>query len=115
MLAVRHNSTLYFWKRKKPRRKWKDKAKVGVCCLFRVIRLGIAIHACVPKLCNRHADQLFAGADKPCIVAPVIPVDLFDDFGLTEVGRLADWELSSYKPGCGVEELKHESADLFWQ
>ena len=44
-----------------------------------------------------------------------VPVDDFDDFGLTEIGRLASWELSSYKPGCGVDELKHESTELFWQ
>lgn len=35
--------------------------------------------------------------------------------GLKEIGNLASWTVSSCKPGCGVEALRDESTDLFWQ
>jgi len=39
----------------------------------------------------------------------------FDDTGLKEIGNLASWTVSSWKPGCGVEALRHEDTNLFWQ
>ncbi|KAH8819227.1 anaphase-promoting complex, subunit 10-domain-containing protein [Xylogone sp. PMI_703] len=35
--------------------------------------------------------------------------------GLKEIGNLASWTVSSCKPGCGVEALRDENTDLFWQ
>ncbi|KAF8852249.1 anaphase-promoting complex, subunit 10 [Acephala macrosclerotiorum] len=35
--------------------------------------------------------------------------------GLKEIGNLASWTVSSSKPGCGVEALRDEDTNLFWQ
>ncbi|CCU77479.1 Anaphase-promoting complex subunit 10 [Blumeria hordei DH14] len=35
--------------------------------------------------------------------------------GLKEIGNLASWTVSSFKPGCGVAALRHEDTSLFWQ
>jgi len=35
--------------------------------------------------------------------------------GLKEIGNLASWTVSSCKPGCGVEALRDEDTNLFWQ
>jgi hypothetical protein len=35
--------------------------------------------------------------------------------GLKEIGNLANWTVSSCKPGCGVEALRDEDTSLFWQ
>ncbi|RDW85899.1 hypothetical protein BP5796_04224 [Coleophoma crateriformis] len=35
--------------------------------------------------------------------------------GLKEIGNLASWTVSSCKPGCGVEALRDDNTDLFWQ
>ncbi|KIM96481.1 hypothetical protein OIDMADRAFT_205156 [Oidiodendron maius Zn] len=37
------------------------------------------------------------------------------ELGLKEIGNLASWTVSSCKPGCGVEELRDEDTNLFWQ
>lgn len=39
----------------------------------------------------------------------------FDATGLKEIGNLASWTVSTYKPGCGVEALRDEDTNLFWQ
>lgn len=39
----------------------------------------------------------------------------FDATGLKEIGNLASWTVSTYKPGCGVEALRDENTNLFWQ
>ncbi|KAI9808178.1 MAG: hypothetical protein M1825_004635 [Sarcosagium campestre] len=40
------------------------------------------------------------------------PVDLSN---LREIGNLASWTVSTAKPGCGVEALRDEDTNLFWQ
>lgn len=35
--------------------------------------------------------------------------------GLKEIGNLASWTVSSCKPGCGVDALRDEDTNLFWQ
>ncbi|PWW74052.1 anaphase-promoting complex, subunit 10 [Tuber magnatum] len=35
--------------------------------------------------------------------------------GLKEIGNLASWTVSSAKPGNGVEQLRDEDTNLFWQ
>lgn len=40
------------------------------------------------------------------------PLDLT---GLKEIGNLASWTVSTYKPGCGIEALRDEDTNLFWQ
>lgn len=50
--------------------------------------------------------------------SPLAPMDLdnhFDTTGLKEIGNLASWTVSTYKPGCGVEALRDEDTSLFWQ
>lgn len=39
----------------------------------------------------------------------------FDTTGLREIGNLACWTVSTYKPGCGVEALRAEDTNSFWQ
>ena len=39
----------------------------------------------------------------------------FHTEGLKEIGNLASWTVSTYKPGCGVEALRDEDTNLFWQ
>ncbi|KAH3671815.1 hypothetical protein WICMUC_004533 [Wickerhamomyces mucosus] len=38
-----------------------------------------------------------------------------EDLGLTDVGALGSWSVSSYKQGSGIKELREDSHDLFWQ
>jgi hypothetical protein len=38
-----------------------------------------------------------------------------DTTGLREIGNLASWTVSTFKPGCGVEALRDEDTRLFWQ
>jgi len=50
----------------------------------------------------------------------VVPMDLEPEFdptalGLKEIGNLASWTVSTCKPGSGVEALRHEDTQLFWQ
>lgn len=45
------------------------------------------------------------------IEAPFDPTGL----GLKEIGNLASWTVSSCKPGCGVEALRSDDTNLFWQ
>jgi hypothetical protein len=48
----------------------------------------------------------------------LVPMDVdppFDATGLKEIGNLASWTVSTYKPGCGVEALRDEDTNLFWQ
>ncbi|KAK9772202.1 hypothetical protein SCAR479_11057 [Seiridium cardinale] len=42
---------------------------------------------------------------------------LFDpaSVGLKEISNLASFTVSSYKPGCGVKELRDDDVHLFWQ
>lgn len=35
--------------------------------------------------------------------------------GLKEISNLASFTVSSYKPGCGVKELRDDDIHLFWQ
>jgi anaphase-promoting complex subunit 10 len=35
--------------------------------------------------------------------------------GLKEIGNLASWTVSTAKPGCGVDALRNEDTNLFWQ
>ncbi|RDL35468.1 uncharacterized protein BP5553_07399 [Venustampulla echinocandica] len=49
-----------------------------------------------------------------------VPMDIDPPFdpaalGLKEIGNLASWTVSSSKPGCGVEALRDEDTNLFWQ
>lgn len=51
---------------------------------------------------------------------PQVPMEIDPPFdpaalGLKEIGNLASWTVSSCKPGCGVEALRDENTDLFWQ
>ncbi|KAI9814196.1 MAG: anaphase promoting complex subunit doc1 [Pycnora praestabilis] len=39
----------------------------------------------------------------------------FDVSHLKEIGNLASWTVSTCKPGCGVEALRSEDTNLFWQ
>ncbi|KAI9737614.1 MAG: anaphase promoting complex subunit doc1 [Claussenomyces sp. TS43310] len=39
----------------------------------------------------------------------------FDATGLKEIGNLASWTVSTCKPGCGVEALRDEDTNMFWQ
>lgn len=53
-------------------------------------------------------------------VHPPVPMEIDPPFdptalGLKEIGNLASWTVSSCKPGCGVEALRDESTDSFWQ
>lgn len=34
---------------------------------------------------------------------------------LKEISSLASWTVSSHKPGCGVQALRHPSPEMFWQ
>lgn len=50
--------------------------------------------------------------------AAVVPMEIdppFDTTGLKEIGNLASWTVSTCKPGCGVEALRDEDTNLFWQ
>ncbi|KAI9887080.1 MAG: anaphase promoting complex subunit doc1 [Watsoniomyces obsoletus] len=42
-------------------------------------------------------------------------VDTFDTTGLRDIGNLASWRVSTFKPGCGVDALRDEDTKLFWQ
>jgi hypothetical protein len=49
-----------------------------------------------------------------------VPMDIDPPFdaaaqGMKEIGNLASWTVSSFKPGCGVEALRDEDTGLFWQ
>lgn len=35
--------------------------------------------------------------------------------GLKEIGNLASWTVSTAKPGNGIEQLRDEDTNLFWQ
>lgn len=35
--------------------------------------------------------------------------------GLKEISNLASFTVSSYKPGCGVKELRDDDANQYWQ
>lgn len=39
----------------------------------------------------------------------------FDLSGLKEIGNLASWTVSTCKQGSGVEALRNDDTDLFWQ
>jgi len=51
---------------------------------------------------------------------PTVPMEVDTPFnpaalGLKEIGNLASWTVSSCKPGCGVEALRDDDTNLFWQ
>lgn len=49
---------------------------------------------------------------------PTVDIDLeppFDATGLKDIGNLASWTVSTFKPGCGVDELRNDDTNLFWQ
>lgn len=35
--------------------------------------------------------------------------------GLSDIGSLALWKLSSHKPGCGLHQLRDDNPETFWQ
>jgi hypothetical protein len=39
----------------------------------------------------------------------------FDSTGLKEIGNLASWTVSTFKPGNGVEALRDDDTNKFWQ
>ena len=43
------------------------------------------------------------------------PVDADDDKDRKEIGSLAVWQLSSAKPGSGIEQLRDGNPDTYWQ
>lgn len=50
----------------------------------------------------------------------IVPMEIDAPFdpaaqGLKEIGNLASWTVSSCKPGCGVEALRDDDTNLFWQ
>jgi hypothetical protein len=54
------------------------------------------------------------------LIANAVPIEIevpFDPtaLGLKEIGNLASWTVSSCKPGCGVDALRDEDTNLFWQ
>ncbi len=42
-------------------------------------------------------------------------MDTFDTTGLREIGNLASWTVSTFKPGCGVQALRDDDTNQFWQ
>ncbi|ODQ66726.1 anaphase-promoting complex, subunit 10 [Nadsonia fulvescens var. elongata DSM 6958] len=38
-----------------------------------------------------------------------------ETLGLTDIGSLASWSVSSFKPGCGMEALREDNPELYWQ
>ncbi|KAI9802070.1 MAG: anaphase promoting complex subunit doc1 [Piccolia ochrophora] len=42
-------------------------------------------------------------------------IEPYDVSHLREIGNLASWTVSTAKPGCGVEALRDEDTNLFWQ
>jgi hypothetical protein len=68
--------------------------------------------ACVRKLLNS------SPGTRAYILGSLVPMDVdppFDATGLKEIGNLASWTVSTYKPGCGVEALRDEDTNMFWQ
>jgi anaphase-promoting complex subunit 10 len=53
-------------------------------------------------------DEISSHSTEPTKPAP--PLD-----GLKEIGNLASWTVSTAKPGCGVEQLRDEDTNLYWQ
>lgn len=75
-------------------------------------------------------DSIFTSSPKPesqqenllhyiylpiAIELPTDRMEPFDTTGLREIGNLASWTVSTAKPGCGVEALRDEDTNLFWQ
>jgi anaphase-promoting complex subunit 10 len=49
---------------------------------------------------------------------PLLQLDRMEPFqtaGLREIGNLASWTVSTSKPGCGVQALRDDDTNLFWQ
>lgn len=59
-------------------------------------------------------EELEANVHKPTVETEETE-PAFDASGLKEVGNLASWTVSTFKPGCGVDELRSEDTNLFWQ
>ena len=56
-----------------------------------------------------------AGSNEPVIQINAVP-NLDSLYGLREIGREAlCWQLSSAKPGNGVEQIRDQSTDTYWQ
>jgi len=51
------------------------------------------------------------GDDKTAEVEP----SSLDEKNVREVGNQATWSLSSCKPGFGVEQLRDDSLETYWQ
>ncbi len=79
-------------------------------------RLGVyQDDACCMRLENEWASM---HGTRAYIPTPLVPMDVdppFDATGLKEIGNLASWTVSTYKPGCGVEALRDEDTNMFWQ
>ncbi len=61
-----------------------------------------------------HEQSDGAGAESDAGFHPCEPEEEEVD-GLREIGRLAVWSVSSTKPGNGVNCLRDDRADTFWQ
>ena len=65
---------------------------------------------------HRLWQRVFGLAD----TTPTVPMEVDSPFdpsslGLKEIGNLASWTVSSYKPGFGVQELRDDDPQMFWQ
>jgi hypothetical protein len=60
-------------------------------------------------------DGAGGGTSEPVLAIPAVP-NLDSLYGLREIGREAlCWQLSSAKPGNGVEQIRDQSTDTYWQ
>jgi anaphase-promoting complex subunit 10 len=60
-------------------------------------------------------DGAGGGTSEPVMAIPAVP-NLDSLYGLREIGREAlCWQLSSAKPGNGVEQIRDQSTDTYWQ
>lgn len=58
---------------------------------------------------EEHTGSVMDGVDAPGDASSVG----LDD--LKEIGGLASWTVSTAKPGCGVEQLREDDTNLYWQ
>lgn len=83
-----------------------------------LIRTPLPMGTLLHRYAVHHPHGIFSSTANPDGVA--VPMDIdptFDpaELGLKEIGNLASWTVSSCKPGCGVDELRDEDTNLFWQ
>ncbi|RPA77205.1 APC10-domain-containing protein [Ascobolus immersus RN42] len=56
-----------------------------------------------------HGESILDGGNVPGDASSIGLEDL------KEIGALASWTVSTAKPGCGVEQLRDEDTNLYWQ